>query len=320
MALELASRKQGADSYSDGRRTRHGPRRHRSACRGPSARNARPSRSTAALADLPTATRIAALDQGSPYASLGSSRAEGGPAGWMTRISPGTTRRQPPTYIPAPRPAGSPRQTQVAEAGRAGSGPPAGDPPERCSPPQTCCPSAGQALLPGGADCQSVGWIRTRTARCKRRAGGAADPTPLRPRPVTAPRLGWTHQLLGLDPDDAGPPAQLHGNPLISLRPPSGPPGLPESPCRVGQDGGPTPVPTNRPRRPALRAARAAGLKFAGPTAAAPDPAGSPNSGKSIRPPLSQGARLSSRASESRSSAPLRLKCPGPTNHRESRT
>ena len=88
-------------------------------------------------------------------------------------------------------------------------------------------PPAGRAPSPRGADCQSAGWIRTRTARCKRRAGGAADPTPLRPRPVTAPRLGWTHQQLGLDSDVIGPPAKLHGNPSTSRRPRSGPPGLP---------------------------------------------------------------------------------------------
>jgi hypothetical protein len=132
-------------------------------------------------------------------------------------------------------------------------------------------------------------------------AGGAADPTPLRPRPVTAPRLGWTHQLLGLDSDVTGPPVQPHGNPSTSRRPSAARQDCPESPCRVGQDGAQRPVPTTRPWRPALRAARAA-TQVRRADICGPDPAGSPNSGKSIRPPLSQGARLSTRASESRSS------------------
>ena len=45
----------------------------------------RPSQSTPALADSTAATRIAALDHGTLYVSLGSSSAVGGPAGWMTR-------------------------------------------------------------------------------------------------------------------------------------------------------------------------------------------------------------------------------------------
>ena len=159
--------------------------------------------------------------------------------------------------------------TQVAVAGPGGLGPARRRPATVGQSTSDLLPPAGRAPSPRGADCQSAGWIRTRTARCKRRAGGAADPTPLRPRPVTAPRLGWTHQQLGLDSDVTSPPAKLHGNPSTSRRPRSGPPGLPESPCHVGQDGAQRPVPTTRLRRPALRAARAAGSKFAGPTAAA---------------------------------------------------
>ena len=54
----------------------------------------RPSQSTPALADSTAATRIAALDHGTLYVSLGSSSAVGGPAGWMTR---NIARDNPPT-------------------------------------------------------------------------------------------------------------------------------------------------------------------------------------------------------------------------------
>ena len=307
--MELASRKQWADSDSDGRHVATVTRRLCPAGRGPSTRN------TSSLAEHSSfggfysrhsdrrprprnSLRLPRLEQcGRRARGLDDSEYRPG--------QPADSRRQTsPHHDPQARPDES-VTTQVAVAGPGGLGPARRRPATVGQSTSDLLPPAGRAPSPRRADCQSAGWIRTRTARCKRRAGGAADPTPLRPRPVTAPRLGWTHQQLGLDSDVTSPPAKLHGNPSTSRRPRSGPPGLPRVSLSRRPGRGPktrldrppaAAGPTGRPGgRTQVRRADRCGL----------GPAGSLDSGKSIRPPLSQVTHSSSRASESRSSAPF---------------